>query len=332
MALSLDRESDIQATTAAMESRTGDSLFLSIPDVKTPWYLISLEYTQYFQHWYETVQGGRRNVVCAGGVEGHGMATDDCPLCEYVMELFVEGKRLRASGETDRGNRMKERANSLRAKSTVLLKAIRGTYVFERDPRTKQKRQVAVFDIDANDPDSSAEAGILSLSQAQWDGLIGLRNGEHTPFIESGADLANRVLWTRKVKRKGSTSKYTAVEWGAEEQESDMPDVEMPEELLELDTDTFAEVDHDELAKVAAYLRGESSEVVAEDEDVALEEDSRDDVSDDYLDDVEDDDEDDESFGVHPDDIKVRNDPPKQRRSAAASGSSASRRSGRSRV
>lgn len=287
MAQSLGNDDDIRKTTSSMES-SGESFFLSIPDAKTPWYLLGLEYTQYFQHWYDAGQG-RRSVVCAGGVDGHGFATDDCPICAHVLELYQEGKRLREDGDEVRGNKLKERGSKLRAKGTVLLKAIRGMYLIERDPKTKKKRQIADFTIDPEDEDNSVEVGLLALTEAQWVGLTGLRNGEHTPFIKNGKDLVNRVLYTKKVRRKGKTSKYTAVEWGAEEEETEMPDVEIPEELANLDTDDYAKIDIDEVEKVAALLTGAGSEEPEDDEEVALDDDSEEDVDEGYLDDVEDD-------------------------------------------
>jgi len=289
MAKSLGKTEDIQQTSASMESG-GQSLYLSIPDSKTPWYLLGLEYTSFFSHWYEGPQG-RRSVVCAGGVEGGGFATDDCEICEHTLELYQEGKRLREEeNEQAAGNKLKNRANDIRGKGAVVLKAIRGQYVLIKDKNGK-KHQEADFELDPDNEDSNVDVGLLSLSEAQWEGLTGMINGEHTPFIKDGKQLATRVLFTKKERRKGKTTKYTAVVWGAEKEETDMPEVEISKELDELDLDELGVIDVDEVTKVAAYLTGQDSEDVDDDEEVELEDDSEDEPDDSYLDDVEDDEE-----------------------------------------
>jgi hypothetical protein len=137
MAKSLGKTEDIQQTSASMESG-GASLFLTIPDAKTPWYLLGLEYVSFFSHWYEGPQG-KRSVVCAGGAEGGGFATDDCLLCEHTLELYQEGKRLREEeNELAAGNKLKDKANDIRGKGAVVLKAVRGQYVLYKDSKGKK--------------------------------------------------------------------------------------------------------------------------------------------------------------------------------------------------
>jgi hypothetical protein len=205
--------------------------------------------------------------------------------------MYQEAKRLREDGELAKADKLKNKANDLRAKGRVILKAVRGQYIMVKDKSGKHLE--ADFDLQADE--NPAEVGLLSLTTAQWEGLIGLRNGENTPFIKTGADLGKRVLWTKKERRKGRNTKYTQVVWGAEEEESDVPDIEIPEELANLDLDTFAEIDHDEVQKVAEYLTGQTSEEPEDDEEVELEDDSQEEPDDDYLDDVEGDDEEEES-------------------------------------
>lgn len=288
MSKSLAKQEDIKNTSASMESG-GQNYFLSIPDAKTPWFLLGLEYTSFFTHWYESSQGGRRSVVCAGGPEGGGFAVDECGLCQHVLDLFQEGKALREDGSEDAGNSLKKKANGLKAKGQVVLKAVRGNLVLIKNPKTGEKYYEADFDLD--DEDSNAQIGLLSLSQAQWDGLIGLINGENTPFIRDGEDLGKRVLYTKKVSKKGKStnSKYTQVVWSADEEESELPDIEIPEEIANLDLDDYGKIDEEELKKVLDYVTGEASEEVGDDEEVELESDSDDDdePDNDYLDDVE---------------------------------------------
>ncbi len=355
MAQSLDRDEDVQKTTSAMES-SGGQPFLSIPDAKTPWYLLGLEYSTSFAHWYEGPQG-RRAVICAGGVDGKGFDADNCPVCAHVLDMYQEAKRMREDGDSAAADKLKNKANDLRAKGRVILKAIRGQYIVVKDKTGKHLE--ADFDTEAEE--NPAEIGLLSLTTAQWEGLIGLRNGENTPFIKSGSDLGNRVLWTKKERRKGRNTKYTQVVWGAEEEESEMPEIEIPEELAKLDLDQFGEIDEDEVLKVAEYLSGQDSEEPEEDEEVALEEDSEDEPDDDYLDDVESDEEeedDEEENDEFKDDIPGEDDeeeeetPPKKKpapkksasekktppkgktatRNRASSKGSASKKSGKTRM
>ena len=321
MAKSLGSAQDIQQTSASMESG-GQSLFLSIPDAKTPWRLLGLDYVSFFTHWYGGVQG-QRSVVCAGGVDGGGFATDDCPICEHVLELYQEGKRLREDGDEIKGNKLKNKANDLRGKASVVVKAIRGQYVLYKDPKTGKKVQEADFEIDDDNEDSNVEIGLLSLSQAQWDGLIGMINGENTSFITDGADLAKHVLFTKKERRKGKTTKFTAVVWGAEKEETDLPDIEIPKEVAEVDLDELAVIDTDEVQKVADFLNGQSSEDVDDDEEVeTIDDDSDDDdVDDSYLDDVDDDEEedpgeDDEDEIQELDETEVKKPAPRKKASA----------------
>ena len=291
MAKNLGNAEDVKKTTDSME-QSGSNLYLPIPDAKTPWYLLGLEYIDFFSHWYDGPTGVR-SVVCAGGSDGGGFDTENCGICAYALELYQEAKRLRDEGNTALADKLKDKANRIRGKGSVVLKVIRGQYILVRDEKTGKKRREADFQLNSEDEDSSVEVGLLSLSEAQWKGLKGLVNGENTPFITSGDDLGKRVLYTKKERRKGNKSKYTAVVWGAEEEETEMPDIEIPEELANLDLDSLAVIYFDEVSKVTAYLTGQNSEEPEEDEEVELEEDSpeEEEPDDSYLDDMEDDDE-----------------------------------------
>jgi hypothetical protein len=286
MAQSLGNAEDVKRTRDAAESG-GESRFLKIPDAKTPWYLLGLEYASYFSHWVE-IGGMRRPVVCAGGLEGKGFATDECPICAHTLDLYNEAKELESEGDKDAAGKVRQKANDIRAKLNVVMKAAKGQYVLIKT-KTGKKR---VADWDMEDSDSNVEVGLLNLSNAQWEGLTGMIGGEDTPFIESGEDLAKRVLWTKKESRKGKTGgKYSAVVWGAEEEEIDFPEeVEVDDELKEIDLDEFAKVNDEDIQKVMKFLTGEDSEDVDDDEEVDLEDDS-----DDSEIDLDEDDEEDEA-------------------------------------
>lgn len=265
---SLGREEDVQSTAKAMEQ--APSYFISIPDKKTPWYFINLDYADGFVHWYD-VGGQARRVVCSGGLEGKGFATDTCPICAYVLELYQEAKRLKEEGEEAKSKQVKSRANDLHANAEVQFKAIRGQRTLLKTKTGKEW----IADWDVEDEDSTVDVGIISLSEAQFLGLKGLIKGEDTQFIQLGDDLNKRVLWTSKERRKGKSGrKYSAVVWDADEAESDMPEMEVDQELLDMDLRENFVIDEEEVEKVYALVSGQEIEEVAEDEEVALEDDS----------------------------------------------------------
>lgn len=290
---SLRNQEDIKSTKDAVEQ--APSWFLNIPDQKTPWYFISLDYADGFVHWYDSA-GSARRVVCAGGVEGKGFATDTCPICAHVLELYQEAKRLNEEGDEARAKQVKDRANRMRAKMEVHFKVIRGQRTLLKTKTGKEW----VADFDMSDEDGTSGVGIISLSEAQFKGLIGLINGNGTEFIQSGDDLGNRVLWTSKESRKGKTGgKYSAVVWSADDHTSDMPEVEIPQELLDMDLGDDFKVNPEEVEKVYSLVSGQAIEEPEDDEDVDLDADSDDVVEDSDLDDLDDDedpDDDDDDF------------------------------------
>jgi hypothetical protein len=265
---SLSREADVQTTMKAMEQ--APSWFITIPDKKTPWYFLGLDYADGFVHWYD-IGGQARRVVCAGGLEGKGFATDNCPICAYVLELYQEAKRLKEEGEDAKSKQVKERANKLHGKIEVQFKTIRGQRTLLKTKTGKEW----IADWDTEDEDSTVDIGIISLSEAQFDGLTAMIKGENTSFILDGDGLGIRVLWTAKEKRKNKSGrKYSAVVWSADEAETEMPDMEVEQELLDLDLAENFVIDGEEVDKVFALLSGQEVEEVAEDEAVELEDDS----------------------------------------------------------
>lgn len=279
---SLSRQEDVQSTKKAMEK--APSFFLNIPDAKTPWYLLSLDYADGYVHWYDIGGNGRR-IVCAGGLEGKGFATSECPICAYVLDLYQEAKRLEEEGDSAKAKALKDRANRLHAKPEVQFKAIRGQRTLLKTKTGKEW----VADFDMSEEDSTAGVGIISLSESQFSGLTGMINGEGTEFIKNGDDLGKRVLWTAKEKRKGKTSSYSAVVWTADANESDMPEVEVPQELLDMDLAESFVIDTDEIEKVFSLISGQEVETPAVDDAVAMETDSKKEPDNADLDDLDDD-------------------------------------------
>lgn len=327
----LGREEDVRSTSKAMAD--APSWYLSIPERKTPWYLISLDYADGYVHWYDAGAGHRR-VVCAGGIEGRGFAPDACPICAYTLELYQEAKRLEASGDSGRAKQVRERAGRIRAKAETHFKALRGERVLVKTKTGKV--EAADFEVSEDDDESAVAAGIISLSKAQWEGLIGMRGDSSVPQIKTAEDFGNRVLWTSKESRKGSRGgKYSAVVWHADPQESDMPDFEIPEELLEMDLGDDFETNPEELEKVYALLSGQELEEPEDDEEVAMETDSAEDADDADLDDIEDDSDDEDGKDFKDDvpwDEDEEEEEPAPKKKSPPKKASTSRKSGKARM
>jgi len=283
---SLGRREDIAESKKAVERE--ERHFLKIPDSKTPWYLLGIDYTEGFMHWYEH-NGVRRPVVCGGGLKGRGFATDECPLCAHVAQLYSDFKELEADGQDNKAAKVKKAANDLRAKADFRIKAVRGNRLLMKTKTGKK----FVADWDTDDEDSNVEAGILSMSESQFLGLVGMvDDDDNFPQIADGEDLANRVLWTSKERRKGKKSTYSQVVWSADKEASDFPDFDVPEEINDIDLDDDFKIDLEELEKVSKLVTGSASDDVDEDEAVEYEDDVDDEDSEtepdnEYLDDVE---------------------------------------------
>jgi len=280
---SLSNKADVESTKKAMEK--AQSWYLSIPDQKTPWRLLSLDYVDGYVHWYDVGSGARR-VVCAGGLEGKGFATSACPICAYVLEQYQEAKRLLDEGEEAKSVQTKNRANRLHAKAEVQFKAMRGQRTLLKTKLGKEW----VADFDLSDEESTSAIGIISLSESQFSGITGLINGGGTEFIKTGDDLEKRVLWSNKEHRKGKTGgKYSAVVWTADENESNIPDIEIPAELLDMDLATNFTIDNEEVEKVFSAISGQAVEEPEDDDPVGMESNSKKEPADSDLDDLADD-------------------------------------------
>ena len=214
--------------------------WIKIPQGPTPWRLLSTDVCIYYQHWVDGGTG-RYPVVCGGGYEGAGMSTRECPLCEYVMSLYSNAKKLKSQSNSVQAQKIKDRANSLRAKPAALLKIVRGQMATEF--LGGKKRRIAIFD-------SEAQAGIIALSKSQWTGLIGLVG---TPSIARPEDLVKRVLWTRREE----TKQFPRVIWSAGAAPSgplgEYPDVQA------IDLDAFAKIDKSKIIEAVETLVAEDN-------------------------------------------------------------------------
>ena len=281
MAKSLRRDEDRQKSKAALEGGQSKN-FLKIPEKKTPWYFLSLDYQDGHIHWADT-GNGTTVVACAGDLEDNGFAPEKCPLCKLALEYYNEGKRLRKKGKIKEADELKNMGNQVRAKYQANFVAIRGERIPQKT-RDGKKKYVADFDLNSKDEESSVAVGIMSLSGAQFNKLDALTDDDGVPQVKSGDDLGNRVIWTRKEKGSG---RYKEVYISADEHESDPPDVEWSWEDYDITSDF--EVDEDKLHKAYEFMSGqaiedEEGDEVEEEEDDEVEEE---DVDDDFLDDVE---------------------------------------------
>lgn len=289
----LGRKEDVQETKKAIEQ--APSWFLSIPDKKTPWRFLNLDYVEGYLHWYDTGQGknDRRAVVCAGGIAGGGKAIDECPVCAYVNELYEEAKRLEEEGGDNnkaRAQQIRNRAGGMRGRYSSHIKAVRGQRVLVKTKTGKQW----VADWDTEDEDSTVEVGVLAMSQSQWNGILNILESSEYPQIGEGSDFLTHTLWSSKVNKKGSRGgKYSQVVWDVDEEETEFPEVEVPEELAKLDISKDFDVDMDEVEKVYRLLSGQEIEEPEDDEEVALEGDSaeEDEPDNEYLDEEDDEEE-----------------------------------------
>ena len=284
-------DGDVKSTLDDMEP--AQNWFLSIPEASTPWYMLCDTYQSGYVHWYD-IGGQARRVACGGNhvsVDGEqekrtrtrgGLFPNECPICAHVLALYHEAKRLRDAGSVVKADRLKNAANRLRAKYEAQFKAIRGQRVLVKD-RAGKKYWTA--DWDTSGDDSDVQPGILSMSGPQFHGYVGLIRGETTPFIETSSDLVKRVFWSQKERRKGSKGgKYSAVVWTADEEPSEIPAVEVPDELMRINLDEAFVPDIDALEKVVAALSNMPVGEVHADEAVEMERDSESDVDDEFLD------------------------------------------------
>jgi hypothetical protein len=252
---SLQSKDDVRQSQTATESG-GKSNRLPIPDQKTPWYLLSLDYADGFVHYVKTADDRTMRAVCGGGPDAGGLATDDCPVCDTVMRVYKEGKRLRGLDDSDakkRGEELKNIGNRNRGKYEAHFLAIRGV----RRKYPGKKEWVADFELpddDEEQEENPVAVGVLSLTHNQFNRLVSTIDDDNFSFIKGGEDLVNRILWSHKEKKSGN---FKEVFWTPDPHQSDAPEV--PSEMLdELDISADFEIDLDRLEQAAELVAAEA--------------------------------------------------------------------------
>lgn len=240
MARSLENEDDVQAAHDSFEDQN-TSKVMKIPEGRTPVYFLSPSYEDGYVHWVTLPEGGRKRLVCAGGLEGKGWATEECPICGIVAKLYRQAKEIENEhGKTDEVEQLRKRASGMRAKYEAHFLVAKGEMIKEK----RDGKKVLVPDFD------EAEVGILSMTRQQYESFTALRSSDAYPFMKGSADLVNRVIVLDKAKRGDSA--FATTEFIPAKSKSDAPDVEYDEEEFDLEED-FA-FDGEELESVAELL------------------------------------------------------------------------------
>lgn len=286
---SLGNQEDMEATASAVSSSS--SLFLRVPDEKTPWKLLSTDYSDGFAHWVDLEGGRATRIPCQGGPEGGGFAPNECPLCKLALGQYEEAK---AEENEKAAERIKAYGNRIRAKHEVWLYAVRGIRVLTRTAKGKQWE--AEFDLD----EERVQVGILRLTHPQYMKIKAIPGSEEHPEIKDGTDLAARILWT--TKDDSQRGRFKEVLFTVDKRPTEL-DIDVPKDIVDQVQKAFDsafEVTDEEMEKVVDAI-GESPK---EDggEEVELEDDEEgeskkkvrgkvEEPDDDYLDDVAEEDE-----------------------------------------
>ncbi len=279
---SLGNRDDVKSSREAVSDQSGQA-FLKIPEKRTPFYLLDLEYRDGFAHWVELPNGRKTRVVCTGELDKGGFDPDNCPICEHVMNMYKDAKTLRDEDQDAKADKLKKRANDMRGKYEAHFIAVKG----EREIVREGGKKKVVANFDADDSEADVEVGILALSHSQFEKLTGLIDNDEVPHVKSGEDLGNRIIWSKKEKKagKGKGQTFTEVSWTADTKKTPKPEIEYDSESEELNTAHDFEMDISAIKKVFAQLTGGDAD---DDEDVDMAEESGD-VDDDFLDDTIDD-------------------------------------------
>lgn len=250
---SLTNNLDVENTLKSFSANDKQSMFVRIPKERTPWMFWSAEYYKLYQHWVDG-DNGRYSVACAGGNEGKGWAPDVCAICRYVKDVYAHSRALASSGRAQESDNVKKKGNTIRAKASVLFKVVRGQYVTEVVQETGKRRRVAYF-TPGEGEENTCELGLLGLTKAQFEKLIGLRNAPDTAaFIKDGSDYLNHVFWTEK--RQSGNSSFEVVHWGAEPQITELSSVSISKELQELNLESLGIVNSDDMKRAIEGLTG----------------------------------------------------------------------------
>lgn len=255
MKRTLERDEDIRASQQATEGTSGFAR-LKIPERKTPWYILDLNYVDGHVHYVEFPDGSKRRIKCLGDDTSGGFAPDDCPICAYTLALYQKAKALRNEGMTSRADKLKKKANDMRGSYEAHFVAVRGALLMQRVNGKKVWTADFDFGEDLEDEDR-AQLGILSLTAAQFNGLVEMVRDEQYPFIKGGADLGNRVLFTKKEASSRQNSSFKIVKWSAAKEQSDPPELPEGTNLEEMfDLESHFKKDEDIVNKAYDLLSG----------------------------------------------------------------------------
>lgn len=300
---SLSKREDIDKTLSLFEQRTQN---ISIPTEKTPWYILSPDFKTGYRHWVQLSNGNRIPVPCKGGAEGKGFAVDTCPFCKKSLEFYQKGKHYLQQGKTKQADKMKQAGNSIRATFSALFHAVKGVKVLEMvtTKTGKKKKLVPYFEnFESDDDENKIEVGILSFSQAQFENFTGLITDDAYPFVQSGDDLCNRAIWTQK-KKANKKKMYPEVVFSADKKTMEKPDVEIPEDQQDLESQF--EISDEEFENIWKDFAGDVGEEMVKREKkrkkVVDDEDDEDEEIDDDDEDIDDEDDDDEDYEDEDDD------------------------------
>jgi hypothetical protein len=240
MSKKITNDEDIQESADSFESQGGKNL--KIPEGKTPVYFLSEDYADGYVHWVTLPDGGRKRLVCLGGLEGKGWQPDDCPICGLVARLYKTAKDAeKKDGETSGVRALRKRAGGLRAKYEAHFLVAKGEMVKEKN---KEGRKVFVPDFE------DSTVGILSMTKQQYELFTGLRSNESYPFMKGAPDLVNRIIVLDKAKR--GESNFATTEFIPARAKSDPPEVEYDADDFDLEEDFV--VEEEEVSSAAELL------------------------------------------------------------------------------
>jgi len=287
MGKKLTNEQDVQSTRKSFEANS--KILKFDENTKTPIYILDDSYEEGFVHWVQLPGGRSTRVICGGGMDGKGFDPTNCKICNHLVEGYREARSLEAD-DAKAAKSMREDLNRSRANYSAEFLAVKGELLTIKDAKTKKKSLSADFD--------EYEVGVLALTEAQFNCLIGLINNESYPFMKSNADLLNRVIIVDKRKRakNGKEARFASIEFKPLKNKSDQPKVEFDKE--EFDTKKDFEIDEEKIEKAFAFLNGGDEyeeeevdeEIEYEDEDGEIEEEEVDEeIEDDEDDEIEDD-------------------------------------------
>lgn len=244
---SLSNDADVQQSQEMIEGGNFDSQILKIKeDVPTAIYLLNKgAYVDGYVHW-ATVDGNRARIPCMGGDEGKGFAPRDCDLCQLALDYYQEAKNTNDPKEADR---LKQLGNDIRAKYEAQFLAVKGEMAID----VANQKRVPFYG------GNLGEVGILSLTKAQFEALMGCLDQQKYPFMKSKKDLVNRTLIFEKTKV--DNNRYATTFIKPYETAHDVPQVEYNPE--DFDFESAFKVDAKLTEQTIRALNGEQSDAPA---------------------------------------------------------------------